>query len=198
MWVPQQAQSHHKSGGRPTACLALQVILMGGAEAYRVDGGPAGVGLDRVSNNSHLACRVSYTAANLCVIRVSGNGWPTICRRHPCVQVYPGGDYFDPLGLADDPDTFAELKAIAAPDVSRCILRLADTCSMQLQQGTAESRRQLLCTFSIGSGLQRPPASCECSMAGRLRAAACNDRLLSLFPFEKPLYMRAPCSSPLA
>jgi len=79
------------------AIVGFQVLLMGLCEGYRVNGGPAGEGLDPlhpgglynkeniIYSNDKIYAYMSY---NLLLTK----------------------DAFDPLGLAADPETFAELK----------------------------------------------------------------------------------------
>merc|ERR1712093_245386 len=74
------------------AITVCQVILMGGCEAYRVNGGPLGEGLDTLHPGGQPS-----------------NYNPPLLKQHKFYR-NERTEAFDPLGLADDPDTFAELK----------------------------------------------------------------------------------------
>lgn len=70
---------------------------MGACECYRVNGGPAGVGLDPLYPGGfyHTSRKILY------VTRI--NIFNMTLFDHVI-------EAFDPLGLADDPETFSELK----------------------------------------------------------------------------------------
>jgi len=63
----------------------FQVLLMGAVEGYRVNGGPLGEGLDALYPGESF---ITITIILICILIES----------------------FDPLGLAEDPDTFNELR----------------------------------------------------------------------------------------
>ena len=62
------------------------------------------------------------------------------CKCSPCCmfanKVFPGCRYFDPLGLADDPDSFAELK-VRQPLCARCSDALNRSWCPHASRGTA-------------------------------------------------------------
>ncbi|KAI5443008.1 Chlorophyll a-b binding protein ab80 [Lathyrus oleraceus] len=97
------------------AIWATQVILMGAVEGYRIAGGPLGEVVDPLYPGDNLSC--PYRKNALCVdkawvilmgavegYRIAGGPLGEVVD-----PLYPGGS-FDPLGLAEDPEAFAELK----------------------------------------------------------------------------------------
>jgi light-harvesting complex II chlorophyll a/b binding protein 1/light-harvesting complex II chlorophyll a/b binding protein 2 len=105
------------------AVLLTQLVLMGLIEGYRVNGGPAGEDLDSLYPGELPRSTLPHCTPNSrnlgvwCMSRSAVHSVPVVvplsCCYRPLLSsccACAAGEAFDPLGLADDPDTFSELK----------------------------------------------------------------------------------------
>jgi light-harvesting complex II chlorophyll a/b binding protein 1/light-harvesting complex II chlorophyll a/b binding protein 2 len=118
-WPPSLCSRRPPPAGNPSlihaqsivAILLTQLVLMGLIEGYRVNGGPAGEGLDALypgeqRGGDAMGCgMICVPCLGRLLQLLPADHCPFLPLPLPAV-----GEAFDPLGLADDPDTFAELK----------------------------------------------------------------------------------------